>query len=102
MKTKNINRMQIIDKIKSIQGIKFSHQEGILGKNMYLIGNDKNEPDFQIEFIPQSQKYFFTIYLRGLKTEADNMHDELYIFLQSLELNRNIILDTETQQSLIN
>jgi len=101
MKAKNINRMQIIDKIKSIQGIENSHQEGILGKNMYLIGNDKNDPDFQIEFIPQNTRGFFTIYLRGLKSEADNMHEELYIFLQSLELNRNIFLDTETKQSLI-
>lgn len=102
MKTKKLNRLQIIDFIKSIQGIKESYQEAFLGKNIYLIGNDKNEPDFQIEFIPQTQKYFFTIYLRGLKSEADNMHDEIYNFLQKLELNRNIILDTESKVSLIN
>ena len=101
MKNKRINRLQIIDKIKSIQGVKSFHQEAFLGKNIYLIGNDKNEPDFQIEFISQSKRYFYTILLRGLKSEADNMHKELNIFLKSLDLQRNIILDTETQQTLI-
>ena len=102
MKNKNLNRMQVIDFIKKIQGIKESFQENLTGKNIYFLGNDKNEPDFQIEFIPASKKYFFTIYLRGLKSEADNMHEEIYNYLQKLELNRNIVLDTETKTSLIN
>ena len=102
MKNKNLNRMQVIEFIKKIQGIKESFQENLTGKNIYFLGNDKNEPDFQIEFIPSSKKYFFTIYLRGLKSEADNMHEEIYNYLQKLELNRNIVLDTETKTSLIN
>jgi len=102
MKNKNLNRMQVIEFIKKIQGIKESFQENLTGKNIYFLGNDKNEPDFQIEFIPASKKYFFTIYLRGLKSEADNMHEEIYNYLQKLELNRNIVLDTETKTSLIN
>ena len=103
MKTlqKQINRMQLVNLIKSIQGIKESHQESFLGKNFYLIGDDKNEPDFQLEFIPQSKNYFFTIYLRGLKIEADNMHEEVLKFLRKLELNRNIVLDTETKISIV-
>lgn len=102
MKAKKLNRMQLIDFVKKIQGIKESFQTSFTGKNIYLLGNDKDEPDFQIEFIPQTQKYFFTVLVRGLKSEADNMHDEIYNFLQKLELNRNIILDTESRVSLIN
>ena len=98
MATKKLNRIGLINFIKSIQGIKESHENN----GMIYIGNDNNEPDFQLQFIPASSKYFFTIYLRGLKSEADNMHDEIYNFLQKLELNRNIILDTETRVSLIN
>lgn len=101
MKTKKINRIELINFIKSIQGIKHSFQENFLGRNFYLIGNDKDEPDFQLEFIPQSKKYFFTIYLRGLKSEADNMHDEILNYLKKLELNRNVILDTESRVSII-
>ena len=101
-KQKKLNRMQLIDFIKSIQGIKESFQTQFTGKNIYLIGNDKDEPDYQVEFIPQSQKYFFTILVRGLKVEADNMHEEIYNFLNNLQLNRNLILDTESKQSLIN
>ena len=98
MKPKKLNRLSLINFIKGIQGILLSHE----ANGMYYIGNDKDEPDFQLEFIAQSKKYFFTIYLRGLKTEADNMHDEIYNFLQKLELNRNIVLDTESRTSLIN
>lgn len=98
MKPKKLNRLSLINFIKGIQGILLSHE----ANGMYYIGNNKDEPDFQLEFIPQSKKYFFTIYLRGLKTEADNMHDEIYNFLQKLELNRNIVLDTESRTSLIN
>lgn len=102
MKTKKLNRMQLIDFIKAIQGIKESFQTQFTGKNIYLIGNDKEEPDFQIEFIPQSKNYFFTVLIRGFKSEADNMHEEIYNFITKLDLNRNIVLDTESQTSLIN
>ena len=100
-KQKKLDRLQVVNVIKNIQGIKESHQEAILGKNFYLIGDDKDEPDFQLEFIPQSKKYFYTIYLRGLKYEADNIHEEILNFLRKLELNRNIVLDTETQTSIV-
>src|SRR5574343_797075 len=102
MKPKKLNRMLIIDFIKSIQGIKHSFQEAILSNNIYLIGNDRFDPEFQVEFIPASKKYFFTIYVKGIKSEADNMHDEIYNFIQKLELDRNICLSTENQTSLIN
>ena len=100
-KQKKLDRLQVVNFIKNIKGIKESHQEAILGKNFYLIGDDKDEPDFQLEFIPQSKKYFYTIYLRGLKSEADNIHEEILNFLRKLELNRNIVLDTETQTSIV-
>ena len=100
-KQKKLDRLQVVNVIKKIQGIKESHQEAILGKNFYLIGDDKDNPDFQLEFIPQSKKYFYTIYLRGLKYEADNIHEEILNFLRKLELNRNIVLDTETQTSIV-
>lgn len=100
-KQKKLDRLKVINFIKKIQGINNSHQEAFLGKNFYLIGDNKDEPDFQLEFIPQSKKYFFTIYLRGLKSEADNMHEEILNFLRKLELNRNIVLDTETQTSIV-
>ena len=76
-KTKKLDRLQVVNFIKNIQGIKESQQEAFLGKNFYLIGDDKEQPDFQLEFIPQSKKYFYTIYLRGLKSEADNIHQEI-------------------------
>ena len=101
IKQKKLDRLQVVNFIKNIKGIKESHQEAILGKNFYLIGDDKDEPDFQLEFIPQSKKYFYTIYLRGLKSEADNIHEEILNFLRKLELNRNIVLDTETQTSIV-
>jgi hypothetical protein len=100
-KPKKLNRMDLINFIKKIQGITESHQENFTGKNMYFIGNDKNEPDFQLEFIPQSPKYFFTIYLRGLKADADNMHEEIRTYLQKQNLNRNIVLSTESFNSFI-
>ena len=100
-KQKKLDRLQVVNFIKNIQGIKESHQEAFLGKNFYLIGDDKDESDFQLEFIPQSKNYFFTIYLRGLKSEADNMHEEILNFLRKLELNRNIVLDTETKTSVV-
>ena len=52
-KQKKLDRLQVVNFIKNIQGIKESHQEAILGKNFYLIGDDKEQPDFQLEFIPQ-------------------------------------------------
>lgn len=100
-KTKKLDRLQVVNFIKNIQGIKESHQEAFLGKNFYLIGDDKEQPDFQLEFIPQSKKYFYTIYLRGLKSEADKIHDEILNFLRKLELKRNIVLDTETKKSIV-
>ena len=100
-KQKKLDRLQVVNFIKNIHGIKESHQEAVLGKNFYLIGDDKDEPDFQLEFIPQSKKYFYTIYLRGLKSKADNIHEEILNFLRKLELNRNIVLDTETQTSIV-
>ena len=100
-KQKKLDRLQVVNFIKNIQGIKESHQEAFLGKNFYLIGDDKEHPDFQLEFIPQSKKYFYTIYLRGLKSEADKIHDEILNFLRKLELKRNIVLDTETKTSIV-
>lgn len=96
--SKKINRLDLVNFIKKIQGIEFSHE----ANGMYYIGNNANEPDFQMEFIPASNKYFFTIYLRGLKSEADNMHEEVYNYLKKLELNKNIVLDTEYKTSIIN
>ena len=98
MKPKKLNRLSLINFIKGIQGILLSHE----ANGMYYIGNDKNEPDFQLEFIPASKKYLFTIYLRALTTEAATTHAAIHNYLQKLELNRNIILDTETKTSLIN
>lgn len=100
-KQKKLDRLQVVNFIKNIQGIKESHQEAFLGKNFYLIGDDKDQPDFQLEFIPQSKKYFYTIYLRGLKSEADKIHDKILNFLRKLELKRNIVLDTETKTSIV-
>ena len=100
-KQKKLDRLQIVNFIKNIQGIKESYQEGGFGKNFYLIGDDKDAPNFHLEFIPQSKKYFYTINLIGMKFEADNMHEEILNFLRKLELNRNIVLNTETQTSIV-
>ena len=102
METVKINRLNLITKIKAVAQIENSFQSAYFGKNFYFIGDDKDEPDYQIEFIPASQKYFFTILVRGLKREADEMHEEIKQYLQSLNLNRNIVLDTEHKQTLIN
>lgn len=102
-KQKRINRLKLVEFIRKIQGLKFSFQERLTGKNIYFIGNDKDEPYFQMEFTPQSRMYFYTIYIRGLQTEdgADTIHDEVVNYLQKLDIGRNIILDTETRQTII-
>jgi hypothetical protein len=101
--TKAINRANLLEFIAKIQGLKHIWQEGLTGKNFWFLGNDKNEPYYQLEFIPQSNKYFFTIYIRGLQTEdgADPIHEEVLNYLKKLELGRNIVLSTDSQNSIV-
>lgn len=40
-KQKRINRLKLVEFIRKIQGLKFSFQERLTGKNIYFIGNDK-------------------------------------------------------------
>ena len=101
MKTKKINRVKLIEFIKKNQGLKYSFQSNLSCRNLYFIGNDKENPDFQIEFISQTKKYFYTVYIRGIKNNADCLHGAVCNYLKKLNLNRNIIVDTELKVTLV-
>ena len=103
---KRINRKEFLDfLLKETKNIEV-RQSKFTGKNIYFLLN-KDVDDgtlietYQIEFIPASNKYFFTILIRGLYCEADSLHVPVKKYLASLDLGRNIILDTEHIQSII-
>lgn len=96
---KTIDRKQFLNKVQSVLGkeIKFN-QYG----NIYA--NDNDPENFtQIEFIPQSKKYFFTVYAQtsigGMFNEKQ--HDELVEYLRNLNLDKKIVLDTECKSTVI-
>lgn len=65
-----------------------------IGKNSFLLQTG-NEDIYQVEFIPQTDKYFFTLYLRGISKVADEFNKPIVEYLRSLELGRNMVVDTE-------
>lgn len=106
---KKINRIALLDFIKEKTNLAHHSQQTFTGKNIYFLCSEfwngkriELEEDYQIEFIPQNSKYFFTILVRGLKKEADFLHEDIATYLRGLQLNRNIILDTELKTTLIN
>jgi len=99
---KTINRKQFLEFLKNETDTKLIVQQAFLGKNFYLLTAENNQDvEYQIEFIPQSKRYFFTILLRGFMKEADFLHDKVVVYLRNLELRRNVIFDTEHKQTLI-
>jgi len=101
MKTKKINRLKLIEFIKKNQGLKYLLQGNSSNKNLYFIGNDKDNPDYQIEFISQKDYAFYTIYIKGITNSADKFHKTVCDYLKKLNLNRDIFVETETFVTLV-
>ena len=95
MKAKQLNRKMLLNKIMEVTQATEVYKNPF-GANSYLFKNE-GEDTFQIEFIPQNERYHFTIYFRGVSTvAADPFHETISNYLKSLHLNRNMFLDTET------
>ena len=63
-----------------------------------ICANEDDGNNFtQIEFIPQSKKYFYTIYAQTVVGGgfSKKQHDEIVCFLRGINTGRNIILDTQ-------
>ena len=90
---KTINRKDFLEKIKSVLNIATTFvQYG----NIYANADDGNNFT-QIEFIPQSKKYFYTIYAQTVVGGgfSKKQHEEIVCFLRGINTGRNIILDTQ-------
>lgn len=90
---KTINRKDFLEKIKSVLNIDTTFvQYG----NIYANADDGNNFT-QIEFIPQSKKYFYTIYAQTVVGGgfSKKQHEEIVCFLRGINTGRNIILDTQ-------
>lgn len=90
---KTINRKDFLEKIKSVLNITTTFvQYG----NIYANADDGNNFT-QIEFIPQSKKYFYTIYAQTVVGGgfSKKQHEEIVCFLRGINTGRNIILDTQ-------
>jgi len=99
---KTINRKNFLEFLKKETSTKKIAQEKFCGKNIYfLTAENTRDIEFQIEFIPQSKRYLYTILLRGIHKEADFLHTKTVEYLRSLKLGRNLLLDTEYKQTLI-
>lgn len=108
MTTKKISRNDFLNFVMAKANLVKYTQTAFTGKNIYFLCSEywngtrtELEEDIQIEFIPQSTRYFFTILVRGLKKETDYLHDDMVEYLRCLNLGRNIILDTESRSSLV-
>ena len=101
---KNINRMEILKFISEITDTEAIGQETFCGKNIYFLRNKLNnfwEEKYQVEFISQTRKYFFTLLIRGMQAESDFLHKRVVDFLRSKKLQRNIIVDTESISTMV-
>jgi hypothetical protein len=87
----------LADKIRSFIGsnAKDIKQNG----NLYFLGN--SEDNYQLEFIPQSKRYFFTIRFTGLIEQAEKYHTKIVEYLNGLQLGRNIVFTTEITTTII-
>jgi len=101
---KTINRKELLNFISSLAQTQEITQQVFCGKNIYFLSdkiNDFTEEKFQVEFISQTKKYFFTLLIRGTEKESDFMHPQIVKYLKSKNLGRNIIIDTEQKTTLI-
>jgi hypothetical protein len=94
---KKLERFLLADKIRSFIGsdAKKIKQNG----NFYFLGD--SEDNYQLEFIPQSKRYFFTIRFTGLIEQAEQYHTKIADYLKSLQLGRNIQFTTEITTTII-
>lgn len=101
--TKRINRLALLQFIANKQSLAHVWQEPILGNNIWFLGNDKEEPYLQLEFIPESKLHSYTIAIQGLQSEegADPIHNDIVTYIKELKLNRNIFLGTDSIFTLI-
>ena len=96
---KTINRRDFLEKIKSVLNIDTTFaQYG----NIYASTDDENNFT-QIEFIPQSKKYHYTIYAQTVVGGgfSKKQHEEIVCFLRGINTGRNIILDTQDFTTMI-
>lgn len=93
---KNLNRKAFLEFLRNETKTELIYQSVLTGNNIYFLG-DKNKKveHFQIEFISQSKTHFYTILLRGITREAEFLHHKCIKYLRDLNINRNIMLDTE-------
>lgn len=103
---KQINRIFFLEYLLKISNTQSFSQETFSGKNIYFLQleNDTTKLKlevFQIEFIPQSKRYFFTILIHGIYNSADFLHDDVCNYIKSLNLKRNIIIRTELKETLV-
>ncbi len=90
---KRLNRQDFLTFLLQLTGCKNSINNPF-GKNSFLLQTG-NEDIYQVEFIPQTDKYFFTIYFRGINNVADEFNKPIVEYLRGLELGRNMVVDTE-------
>jgi hypothetical protein len=93
--------MEFINFIKEKTGLQKLSQETFTGKNFYFINGENSQDNrVQIEFIGATKKYFYTLYVRGILQEMDYLHDDIVNYVKSLNLGKNIIVDTETRVTM--
>lgn len=95
---KKINRLDFLNKIQQILGISLNFEKY---NNIYTYSNG-DEFFTQIEFISETALYPYTIYINSIIDISKQVHTELCDYIKSLKLNRQIILDTCTDTTLIN
>jgi hypothetical protein len=107
MKNKKINRIKFLEFLLKETSSKKIAQNSLSGKNIYFlmdkkVGDTNLTETFQVEFIAQTKKYFFTILIRGFYKEVEeDLRKKAEDYLRGLALGRNVILDTESKQTLI-
>ena len=103
---KTINRKKFLEfLIKETKTIKAS-QQSFTGKNIYfLIDKDKDDgaliEHFQVEFIGATKWHLYTILIRGIYQNACFLHDKAVQYIKSLDLGRDVIIDTEYKQTIV-
>lgn len=93
---KKLNRKKFLEFLLNKTSLTNTKQTGFTGNNIYFLTDEDNSVEhYQIEFIPQSKQYHYTILIRGIIKEAEFLHGLCVEYLRGLDLGRNIIVDTE-------
>ena len=88
---KKINRIDFLNVYTTLVGIKECPKQDIhSGNNIYYWELEKSS---QVEFIPASNKYVYTIYIKQDFEMGKDVFDKLVNYIDSLNLGRTICLD---------